>query len=279
MRESKFKKFFVIVFIIVVFILIGFTNGNNRKVTVIETLISEMITLPQKGYIYAKNWITKDMDFFKQVESLENENKELKEKNDELNAKLINYEVILSENSILKEHVNLTASYPDYNVIVADVISEAVSNWEEVLLINRGEQDGVKPDMVVVAEEGLVGYVESVTSNTAKVVTILDPGATVSARTTRTRDSLTCKGNSSLSDENKIKVTKIPTGLTLVEGDRLETSGLGGKYQKGIPIGEIVKFTSKKNPVENEAILKTYIDFNKLETVAIIVEEYKEVAE
>lgn len=278
MRESKFKKFFVIVFIIVVFILIGFTNGNNRKVTVIESVLSELITLPQKGYTYAKNWITKDMDFFKQVKSLEEENKELKEKNDELNAKLINYEVILSENSILKEHVNLTASYPDYNVIVADVISEAVSNWEEVLLINRGEQDGVKPDMVVVAEEGLVGYVESVTSNTAKVVTILDPGATVSARTTRTRDSLTCKGNSSLSDENKIKVTKIPTGLTLVEGDRLETSGLGGKYQKGIPIGEIVKFTVKKNPVENEAILKTYIDFNKLETVAIIVEEYKEVA-
>ena len=279
MRESKLKKIFVIIFIIIVFILIGFTNGNNRKVTVIETLISELITLPQKGYIYAKNWITKDMDFFKQVESLENEKKELKEKNDELNAKLINYEVILSENSILKEHVNLTASYPDYNVVVADVISEAVSNWEEVILINRGEKDGIKPDMVVVAEEGLVGYVESVTSNTAKVVTILDPGATVSARTTRTRDSLTCKGNSSLSSETKIKVTKIPTGLTLVEGDRIETSGLGGKYQKGIPIGEIVKFTVKKNPVENEAVLKTYIDFNKLETVAIIVEEYKDANE
>lgn len=279
MRESKLKKIFVIIFIIIVFILIGFTNGNNRKVTVIETLISELITLPQKGYIYAKNWITKDMDFFKQVESLENEKKELKEKNDELNAKLINYEVILSENSILKEHVNLTASYPDYNVVVADVISEAVSNWEEVILINRGEKDGIKPDMVVVAEEGLVGYVKSVTSNTAKVVTILDPGATVSARTTRTRDSLTCKGNSSLSSENKIKVTKIPTGLTLVEGDRIETSGLGGKYQKGIPIGEIVKFTVKKNPVENEAVLKTYIDFNKLETVAIIVEEYKDANE
>ena len=67
MRESKLKKIFVIIFIIIVFILIGFTNGNNRKVTVIETLISELITLPQKGYIYAKNWITKDMDFFKKV--------------------------------------------------------------------------------------------------------------------------------------------------------------------------------------------------------------------
>ena len=55
MRESKLKKIFVIIFIIIVFILIGFTNGNNRKVTVIETLISELITLPKKIYIYAKN--------------------------------------------------------------------------------------------------------------------------------------------------------------------------------------------------------------------------------
>ena len=65
----------------------------------------------------------------------------------------------------------------------------------------------------------------------------------------------------------------------MVAGARIETSGLGGKYQKGIPIGEIVKFTVKKNPVENEAVLKTYIDFNKLETVAIIVEEYKDANE
>ena len=79
--------------------------------------------------------------------------------------------------------------------------------------------------------------------------------------------------------DDYLHLPKIPTGLTLVEGDRIETSGLGGKYQKGIPIGEIVKFTVKKNPVENEAVLKTYIDFNKLETVAIIVEEYKDANE
>lgn len=274
MRGDKLGKVFLIIFIIFIFVCIGFTNGANRKVTVVESLLSEIIAFPQKAYMYARNWITKDMDFFAKVEDLEKENEELKEKNDELNAKLINYEVILSENSILKEHVNLTSSYPDYDVVVADVISESVSNWEQVFTINRGERDGLMPDMVVVAEEGLVGYITSVTTSTAKVITIIDPGNTVSARTTRTRDSLTCKGNSSLSDENKAKLTKIPTGLTLVEGDKIETSGLGGRYPKGIPIGEVIEFTNKKNPVENEAVIKTYVDFNKLETVAIIIERY-----
>lgn len=274
MRESKLKKVFFVIFVIVVFVSIGFTNGANRKVTFIESILSEVVTLPQGLYIYTKSWVTKDMDFFSQIEILKDENSELRKENDELNAKLSSYEVILSENSILKEHVNLTESYPDYDVVVANIISESASNWEEVYTIDRGEKDGIKPNMVVVAEEGLVGYVESVTGNTAKVISILDPGNTVSGRTTRTRDALSCKGSSKLNGNNKIRVINIPTSLTLIEGDKIETSGLGGRYQKGIPIGEIVEFDVKKNPVENEAILKTYVDFNKLETVAIIIEEY-----
>lgn len=270
--SKKLKNILLIVFIIILFIAISFTNGTNRKVTLIESIFSGMITLPQKGYVYAKNWILKDSDFFNTVEQLKVENAKLKEKNDELNAKLMNYEVIVSENNILKEHVNLIDSYPDYEVIAADIINESASNWEKVYTINRGAKDGVEPNMTVVAEDGLVGYIESVTNGTAKIISILDPGNTVSGRTTRTRDSVACKGNSSLMNENKVKLTKIPTDLVLVEGDKIETSGLGGRYPKGIPIGKVDHFNVKKNPIENEAVVKTFVDFNKLETVAIIRE-------
>ena len=117
MREGKLKKVFLIIFIIVLFIIIGFTNGNNRKVTIVESFLSNIVTLPQNGFTYLKNWITKDTEFFTQVDELKKENEELRTKNEELNAKLINYEVILSENAVLKEHVNLTESYPDYNIL------------------------------------------------------------------------------------------------------------------------------------------------------------------
>lgn len=215
------------------------------------------------------------MNFFEMNEDLKQENENLKKANEELQAKIINYEVLLSENLILKEHVNLTNSYPDYKVVVADIVAESPSNWEEVYVINRGSKDGIQPNMVVVAEEGLVGYIGEVTNDTSKIISILDPGNAVSARVTRTRDLIICKGNSSLNTKNQIKINKIPTSLTLVEGDRLETSGLGGRYPRGIPIGEVVKFNVKKNPIENDGILKTLVDFNKLETVAIIIEEYK----
>lgn len=273
--NKKFKNILLICFIIILLFCIGFTNGENRKVTFVESIFSGIVSMPQKGYIYIKSWITKDAEFFSTIEELKEQNTKLKEENDELNAKLMNYEVLVSENDILKEHVNLTNSYPDYTVIVANIISESASNWEKVYTINRGARDGITPNMSVVAENGLVGYVESVTDSNAKIISILDPGNTVSSRTTRTRDSVTSKGNSSLMNNNEIKLTKIPTELVLVEGDRIETSGLGGRYPKGIPIGEVTKFIVKKNPIENEAIVKTFVDFNKLETVAIIKEEFK----
>ena len=124
--------------------------------------------------------------------------------------------------------------------------------------------------MAVIAEGGLVGYIESVTSNTAKIISILDAGNAISARVTRTRDTVVSKGSINLAEDKQMKITNIPTGVTLVEGDKIETSGIGGIYPKGILIGKVKSFEQKNNPIENEAILESYVDFNKLETVAVI---------
>ena len=108
MRENKLGKIFKIVFVIIIFVLIGFTNGTDRKVTIVESLFSKIVSLPQRGYTYVKNWISNDSTFFEEIDILKEENENLKLENDELKSKLINYEVILSENTILKEHVNWT---------------------------------------------------------------------------------------------------------------------------------------------------------------------------
>jgi len=179
----------------------------------------------------------------------------------------------MAENKTLKEHARIRESYLDYSVVIADVISDSASNWEEVYIINKGENDGIKPNMTVITTDGLVGYVETVSKNTSKVISILDAGNSVSARSTRTRDAIICKGNISLKEEGKLKVISIPIGVEFIEGDKIETSGMGGLYPKGIAIGEIESFENKINPLENEAILKTYVDFNKIETVAVIVND------
>ena len=115
------------------------------------------------------------------------------------------------------------------------------------------------------------GYVESVTATTAKVVSILDAGNAVSARIVRTRDTVISKGSLQLAENKQMRIINIPIGVSLVEGDKIETSGQGGIYPKGILIGKVKSFEQKNNPVENEAIIESLVDFDKLETVAIIV--------
>lgn len=271
MKGGWVKNFFKIIFIIILFVCIAMTNGKMRNVTLIESVLNDFIALPQRAYTYIKQYVTGNDLFFSEVENLKTENNELKEKVKNLEEKVADYEKVNAENQVLKSHVNLSDKYPDYNVVVADIISKSNTNWEAIYVINKGSNDGIKAGMTVIAEAGLFGYVETVTKNTSKIISVLDAGNSVSARVTRTRDEVVCKGSISLLDKQELKVINIPTGTVLVEGDKLETSGMGGIYPKGIGIGKVVEVLNKKNPIENEAILKMYVDFDKVETLAVIV--------
>ena len=271
MQKKKWKVILKLAFIVALFACISHTNGVGRKVTIVEEIASDFVTLPQRFIVYTKHFFGEDKNiFFQDVQKLKEENNSLKEKVDELQAQMMDYEMLKAENETLKKHSILEASYPNYEVIVADIIMTSSSNWSIVYTLNKGEKDGVMPKMAVICKEGLVGYVETVTANTAKVISILDAGNAVSARITRTRDTVIAKGNLSLADKNQIKITNIPTNVSLIEGDKIETSGLGGIYPKGILIGKVKRFEQKNNPIENEAIVESLVDFEKLETVAVI---------
>lgn len=270
MQGKRIKIFLKIIFIIAIFILINYTNGNSRKVTIFENVVTNLISLPQRFIVNAKNYTSENNEYFSNIERLKKENEELTQELKEINEKLLGYESLQAENELLKKHIKLANLYPDYSIVVADIITAATSNWEYTYTINRGSKEGIEPNMAVIAESGLVGYIESVTSNTAKVVSILDAGNAVSARVTRTRDTVISKGSLSLAEKRQMRITNIPIGVSLIEGDKIETSGLGGIYPKGILIGKVRSFEQKSNPVENEAIIESYVDFDKLETVAVI---------
>lgn len=274
MQKSRLKNALKIILLIALFTCINYTNGASRKVTVIEEIISDLFTAPQRIIVHIKNYFKEDGNvFFSNIEELKNENDLLKEENTRLKNKMLDYEALVAENEVLKTHAKLADLYPNYSVVVADIIMDTGNNWEFTYTINRGSDDGIEPNMAVIAEDGLVGYVESVTSNTSKIVSILDAGNSVSARITRTRDAVVVKGNISLAKNKQMKVINIPTGVSLVEGDKIETSGLGGIYPKGILIGKVKSFEQKNNPVENEAIVESFVDFDKLETVAVIIDK------
>ena len=277
MQGKWIKTIFSIIALIILFTCISLTNSTPRKTLLLESFVSDLVSLPQRLYATAKAYVTSDDAYFSNIETLKKENEELKKQIEELEKMAIDYEQVTAENDVMRSHLKLADRYKDYNLVVADIISDSATNWEATYIINKGSKDGIKPGMTVITNEGLVGYIETVTNKTSKIISILDAGNSVSSRVSRTRDEIVCKGSVSSTEEQELKIMNIPMGTVLIEGDKIETSGVGGIYPKGLSVGKIVEIVNKKNPIENEAIVKTNVDFNKLETVGVIVFESEDV--
>lgn len=222
----------------------------------------------QNGLTYLKNWFSGNNTFFTNINNLQQENQELKQKNSQLEQALRELEVVRSENATLKEYVNLKDKYIDYETIPAYIIQKDISNYSNTMIINIGSKDGIDVNMPVISDQGLVGHIISVTDTTAKLQTIIDTASTTSCVISTSRDMMIVRGT--LNEKAQLKATFIPTEATVLEGDKIETSGLGGIYPKGIHIGTIKQVVSTKNITDRYAIIQTAVDFSKLETVLVI---------
>lgn len=259
----------IVITIIILILLVFLTNISIEKLSYIENAVSKIVLPVQNGITYLKNKISKNDTFFTDINNLKQENENLKQENASLKQSLRELEVLKAENSTLKEYLALSEQYADYETKPAYVINRDISNYSSVFVINIGEKDGIKTNMTVISEKGLVGHVISTTTNTAKVQTIIDTSSTISVTVSTSRDALICKGT--LDDSKSLKATYIPTEANVIQGDKVETSGMGGIYPKGILVGTISNIVNTKNPIDRYAIITPAVDFKKLETVLVII--------
>lgn len=264
----------VVITIVIIVLLVIFTNSNVNQLTYLQDICNVFVMPIQNGFTYLKNKISGNDAFFADMDTLKKENEELKQKNSELEQSLRELEIIKAENETLKEYVNLKDKYADYNTIPADVINRDISNYSSTIVINVGSDDGIKTDMTVIADSGLVGHIISVTNNTAKVQTIVDTASAVTAKMSTTDDSIVVQGT--LESKSTLRATFIPTDAVVLEGDSIETSGIGGIYPKGIHIGTIREVINTSNITDRYALVDTAVDFNKLNTVLVITNSVSE---
>ncbi len=266
-RSKKAGMIGVIITIIILIFIVIFSNGDSNN-TFFENVASNLVMPIQNGLTYLKNQLSGNDTFFTDINNLKQENQELKQKNSELEQSLRELENIKTENETLKEYLNLTEKYGEYKTIPGYVINKDISNYSKTIVINIGKKDGVEEQMTVIGDKGLVGHVISVTDSTAKVQTIIDTASSVSCSMSTTKDSIVCKGT--LDDMSLLRAMYIPTEANIIQGDSIETSGLGGIYPKGIHIGTVKKVTNTQNLTDRYALIETAVDFNKLDTVLVI---------
>ena len=248
--------------------IVIFSTNDKGNLSCFETVANNLVMPIQNGMTYIKNKISGNSTFFQDISNLKAENEQLKEENSSLEKQLRELENIKSENETLKEYLDLTEKYGEYKTIPAYIINKDISNYAKTIVINIGSNDGVEENMTVIGDEGLVGHVISVTESTAKVQTIIDTSSAVSASMSTTTEAIVCKGT--LEEKSALKAMYIPTESNIIQGDSIETSGLGGIYPKGIHVGTVKKVVTSQNIIDRYAIIETAVDFDKLDSVLVI---------
>lgn len=269
MRKNKKSGVLgIIITIIILIIIVMVSNTNKEEASFIEKAFNSFVMPIQNGLVHIKNKVSGNSSFFSNLDSLKSENESLKQTNSELEQKVRELEIIKAENETLKEYANLKDKYTEFTTIPGYVINKDISNYSDNIVINIGSNDGVAKDMTVISDKGLVGHIISVTNNTAKVQTIIDSSSTVSSIISSSKDPIVVKGT--LESDKELRATYISTDVNLVQGDNVETSGIGGIYPKGILVGTIKQVINTKNLVDRYALVETAVNFNKLETVLVI---------
>ena len=232
---------------------------------------------PVQKVAYGFNRGVKDfVDFFLNFSDVRDENKELQKENDKLKAEIDEYSKLKEENERLQKVLNFKDEKNNYDYIGTNIIGISGDSILNGYIVDRGKDDGIEKGMVVISADGLVGQVSSVGKNWAIVQCIVNENVKVAVMVDSTRENTgILQGYKDYFNNNLAKVLNLPMDSEVKEGDVIVTSGLGGYYPKEIKIGEVVSVEEDRVKVMKSAIVKPYVDFNKIEELFIVAPKDK----
>ena len=254
-----------------ILIAVSFMWGSTTN-NIVQKTIGTVIVPMQKGLNSIGYWISSKVENSKTVSELKEENEALQLQVDTLKAQISSMENNLAELDTLRDMLSLKEKYPNYNMVGARIISSDAGNWYDTFTIDKGSLDGIKVDMNVIADNGLVGIVIETGLNHSKVRAITDDSSSVSAQNASTKDPCIVNGSLKLKDTGLLEVELIKADAQMAEGDAIETSHLSDLFLPGLPIGFISNVTQDSSTLTQKATVTPIVDFEHLTDVLVITQ-------
>ena len=201
-------------------------------------------------------------ELLKQIDNLRRENQQLKEQQ-------IQTVAIARENDQLRNLFGWQKQAP-WKLKLANVVMRDPANWWRTVQIDLGSRDGIQTNQPVLTAEGLIGRVSSVGYMSSQVVLIGDPNCRVSALVENNTHDMGVLSASGPLDTSFVELSYLASSANLKPGQNVITSGLGGIFPKGIPIGKIVDAQSVEYGLATEARVKLNANLGALEQVWVL---------
>jgi len=193
----------------------------------------------------------------------------LRRENQQLRSQSVQSVAIARENDQLRALFNWQRQSP-WKLKLANVVMRDPANWWRTVQIDLGTRDGLRENQPIITDVGLVGRVSAVSLTRAQVVLVGDPSCRVSALVENAaRDMGVLLAGGTL-DTSLVELTYLASSANLKPGQSVITSGLGGVFPKGIPIGQIVDSRSVEYGLYTEARVKLNANLGSLEQVWVL---------
>ncbi len=268
------RKIIIVVLCITVliFTFMGITFATDRS-GAFNNAVNIVLTPVQKVFTGIGDGIGDFFEYIHDMKTYKAENIDLKDRVADLEREVRELGALKKENERLRSALDLKEQDVENRMIFAEVKSKEPGNWFYVFTIDKGTNHGIKKDDAVMTSQGLVGKVSDVGNTWAEVTSIIDPESSVGAVISRTQEIAITDGDMALAEQGKCRLEYIKTDLSLVAGDSVETSGLGGIYPKGILIGTVSEIKNDSSGYARYAIIETAVDFEKIREVIVIKSE------
>ena len=196
-----------------------------------------VVTQPIQSIAHAPYTVTNALiDFFASRSTMQNRNARLIEEVRELTYGSQRLAAIEAENARLRALLGSRKRLSE-DVLVAEIVGVDPNTQRREVVLDKGERDGVTVSQAVIDAEGLFGQVVATTNSNARVLMVSDPRHAIPIEVVRTGLRSIAVGTG-LSD--RLAVEHVSTTADVRVGDLLVSSGLGGRFPRGYPVGEIL---------------------------------------
>lgn len=263
---------FVILLVLTVLcsILIVITTMNNNALNSVKQVISTALTPVQCVVSKLGAAVDKALTEKRTTDEIAEENVELQATIDELMMENTRLELASVELDRLRSLYKLDKEYGKYDKVGARVIAKDAVGWFNEFKIDKGTDDGIKVDMNVIADGGLIGIVSEVGPNYAKVRSIIDDSSRISAMAMQSGDECIITGNLETYQSGRLILQDALVDSDVKDGDKIVTSNVSSKYLPGILIGYAAEIKKDANNLTKSGYLIPVAQFDNIQEVLVI---------
>ena len=242
LKKSNKQQFSLLALIIFSIILIFLSNLNFVGIKYVKIGVNEATYRLSAIISYPEKKISETAKFLSDYLNAYKENKSLKDQIIQLKNEKFNYIYLENENKRLKNLIGEEKYSPDG--IISKVLIDKDGKYLKSIILNKGSKDTIKKGMVVLENNYLIGQIIEVNYTTSRAILISDLNSNIPVVLEPGSFQSILSGTGK--DYGKIKYSK--NKLILDENTIVYTSGLGGNFRAGLPIGKI------NNSIENFAV-------------------------